>query len=145
MPDPVAKALNGAGGMGTGAAKKLGTIPKTTGFGRIVINGFEPPALSVDKQGFLTNGNYRLDAKAQRIHQTGAANGKSQFFYHVDSDSLTLDAAAYADKMGLWNQQGKAKVTLPEQIGVIGKTGTPTNVINLYRSSTGLVHSAPGN
>lgn len=29
------------------------------------------------------------------------ANGTSQFLYNVDTDSLTLDAAAYVDKMGL--------------------------------------------
>ena len=118
--------------------------PDTFKLGRLVAPGFEAPKVFVNRQGLLTNGTYTLDQPGMAPHLTGnLASGKSQFFYRLNAQQVTLDAAAYADKAGLW-VGNKAKVTLDGPIGVHAGTGKPTNVLNLYRSSTGHVHAAPG-
>jgi hypothetical protein len=77
-------------------------------------------------------------------HTTGSLKGgKSQFSYHVNEKELVLDAAAYADKAGLWDGS-KAKIVFDKPIGVHAGTGQPTNVLNIYKTKTGFVHGAPG-
>ena len=78
-------------------------------------------------------------------HKTGTiSGGKSQFLSYVDAEKATLDAAAYADEAGLW-VGSKAKVYIENgPVGVLGKTGEPTNWINIYRTKTGFIHGAPG-
>lgn len=61
----------------------------------------------------------------------------------MNERQLTLDAAAYADKAGLW-VANKAKVALDEYVGVHAGTGLRTKVLNIYRTKTGHVHAAPG-
>ena len=120
------------------------SVPDTFRHGRLVAPGFEAPKIFVNKQGLLTNGAYTLDQPGMAPHLTGnLASGKSQSFYRLNVQQLTLDAAAYADKAGLWIGN-KAKVKFDGPIGVHAGTGKPTSVLNLYRSSTGHVHSAPG-
>jgi hypothetical protein len=63
--------------------------------------------------------------------------------YRVNANQLTLDAAAYADRAGLW-VGSKAKVVLDRPIGVHAGTGEPTCVLNLYRKENGLIHASPG-
>jgi hypothetical protein len=92
----------------------------------------------------LTNGAYKLDVKGLEPHVTGSLEGeKSQFLYGVNERQLVLDAAAYADKFGNW-VGNKAKITFNVDIGVHGKTGELTRVLNVYRTDTGFVHGAPG-
>lgn len=77
-------------------------------------------------------------------HTTGSlAGGKSQFLFRVNDKQLVLDAAAYADKAGLW-VGNKAKIILDRAIGVHGISGELTNVINIYRNKNGFIHGAPG-
>ncbi len=80
-------------------------------------------------------------------HTTGSlAGGKSQFLFRLNERQIILDAAAYADKEGLWllSNRSKARVVLNQPIGVVAETGELTNVVNLYRTKTGFVHGAPG-
>ncbi|XXY17781.1 hypothetical protein WME88_57100 [Sorangium sp. So ce216] len=77
-------------------------------------------------------------------HRTGRlAEGKSQFLYHVNDKQLVLDAAAHADDANLWSRN-KAVIVFDDFIGVHARTGQRTNVLNLYRTETGLIHDAPG-
>lgn len=103
---------------------------------------WSPPTITVDRHGRLTNGKYFLDGEGMVKHVNGTP-GKSQFSFYVNSGKAVLDAAAYADAHGLW-QGSKAKVFVTN--GIIGYTGlgTPTSWINVYRTSTGLVHGSPG-
>jgi len=99
--------------------------------------------------GELTNGSYTVFGARQAKRTTGdLSDGASQFFYRVDDEAMTLEAAAYADQMGLW-VDNKAKVYVDELIGVTGD-GTPTHWINVYRRDPGgqvapYVHGSPGN
>lgn len=105
------------------------------------------PKIVSNAKGQLTNGLYNLDEAAMRVHTTGSlAGGKSQFLFRLNEKQVVLDAAAYAEKEGLWllNNGSKAKVILNQPIGVVGETGELTNVINLYRTKSGFVHGAPG-
>ncbi|MEX2220122.1 MAG: RHS repeat-associated core domain-containing protein [Phycisphaerales bacterium] len=103
-----------------------------------------PPRISVDHHGFLTNGVYRLDKPGMATHQTGSlAQGKSQFLRRLNSDQLVLDGAAFADRAGLW-VNNKAQIIISEPIGVHGRTGFLSNVLNIYRTDTGMVHGTPG-
>ena len=108
-------------------------------------SGFKPPPIGTNARGQLTNGRYTLDAPGMAPHKTGAtAGGKSQFLAGVDAEKATLDAAAYADEMGLW-AGNKAKVYVEGgPVGILGNTGELTNWINVYRTRTGFVHGAPG-
>jgi hypothetical protein len=103
---------------------------------------FEAPDITVNRHGQLTNGRYTLDSTGMDPHVNGT-QGKSQFSFYVNSGKATLDAAAYADKYGLW-VGNKAKV--PVANGIIGSLGdgTPTSWINVYRTATGFVHGSPG-
>ena len=77
------------------------------------------------------------------IHTGVLSSGKSQFFNRLNDKQLVLDAAAYANKAGLW-VGNKAKIILDRPIGVHAGTGNPTNVLNVYRTNNGIVHGAPG-
>jgi hypothetical protein len=103
---------------------------------------FKAPAISSDKQGFLSNGIYRLDAKAMKPHIDGNNfTGKSQFKYGVNADKAVLDGAAYANEKNLW-LGNKAKVFIVD--GIVGySNGQPTQWLNIYRTSTGMVHDCP--
>src|SRR5262249_45416040 len=134
----------GSGGPGGGGPPKGGGIPDTFSFGRLEAEGWTPPKVVSNRHGQLTNGRYVLDEVGMRPHTSGStAHGKSQFFYRVNEKELALDAAAYADEAGLW-VGNKAKIVLDRPIGVHGGSGTPTNVINVYRTDSGYVHAAPG-
>jgi hypothetical protein len=78
-------------------------------------------------------------------HMTGSTvSGKSQFLFAVDANRAVLDAAAYADREGLWIGS-KAKVfILNGPVGVLGDSGGLTDWLNVYRTRTGFVHGAPG-
>ncbi|XYH97996.1 RHS repeat-associated core domain-containing protein [Sorangium sp. So ce1128] len=100
-----------------------------------------------NRHGYLTNGRYILDEPGMAPHTVGSlADGRSQFFYHVNEKQLVLDAAAYADDASLWtgSNGSKARVVFDDFIGVHAETGQRTNVLNLYRTETGFVHGAPG-
>jgi hypothetical protein len=72
------------------------------------------------------------------------SGGKSQWWSHVDAERATLDAAAYADANRLW-VANKAKVpVINGTVGVAGRTGEPTQWINIYRNKNGFVHGSPG-
>ncbi|KAB8189125.1 sugar-binding protein [Nonomuraea phyllanthi] len=103
---------------------------------------FSAPSISVDRHGRLTNGRYTLDSTGMDPHINGTP-GKSQFGFHVNSGKAVLDAAAYADRFGLWVGP-KAKV--PVSNGVIGYLGdgTPTTWVNVYRNKNGFIHGSPG-
>jgi RHS repeat-associated protein len=136
----------------TGTAVQTGVPASTSQAGMVNnnakarIQGFALPRVYSDAQGFLTNGSYRLDAAAMAAHQTGSlVAGKSQFLHNLNASQLVLDAAAVADQQGLWKMTNgsKAKVVFNQPIGVTG-AGTLTNVLNLYRTKTGMVHGSPG-
>jgi hypothetical protein len=103
------------------------------------------PKVYVNDKGLLTNGLYTLDEAGMAPHLTGSLEaGKSQFLSGVDAEKAVLDAAAYADKAGLW-VNNTAKVFVENgPVGVIGKSGELTNWINVYRTNTGFVHGTPG-
>ncbi|WP_433200405.1 RHS repeat-associated core domain-containing protein [Dactylosporangium sp. CS-047395] len=63
--------------------------------------GFEPPGITVNRHGQLTNGTYTLDSAGMEPHINGTP-GKKQFGFYVNSGKATLDGAAYADENGLW-------------------------------------------
>ncbi len=96
----------------------------------------------------ITDGRYVTDPIGMDRHKPiTAPSGKSVFKSDVDAERATLDAARYADKHNLWNENGKAKV--PTQ-GIIGYTnGQPTQIINIYRGKpnrNGIspIHGSPG-
>jgi hypothetical protein len=105
---------------------------------------FRAPGTSINRHGQLTNGTYTIDAAGMAPHKTGSlASGKSQW-WSVDAERAALDAAAYADANGLW-VGAKAKVPATNgTVGVLGRTGEPTEWINVYRNANGFVHGAPG-
>jgi hypothetical protein len=64
---------------------------------------WEPPPITKNVHGQLTNGSYTLDETGMAPHTTGSlAEDRSQFLYHVNEKELVLDAAAYADREGIW-------------------------------------------
>jgi len=133
-------------GVGSRDADRIthGAIPNTFSFGRLQANEFVPPSITTNRHGQLTNGRFTLDETGMQVHLTGTlSQGKSQFFFRVNHQHLLLDAAAYADEAGLW-VGSKAKIILDRAIGVHGRTGQPTNVINIYRNRNGFIHGAPG-
>jgi hypothetical protein len=103
------------------------------------------PKIWTNDIGQLTNGTYTVNEAGMAAHKTGSlADGKSQFLSGVDAEKAVLDAAAYADKAGLW-VDNTAKVFVENgPVGVIGKNGELTNWINVYRRETGFVHGCPG-
>jgi hypothetical protein len=109
------------------------------------LTSFTPPTITRDRHDRMTNGLYTLDETGMMSHLTGSlAQGKSQFLNHVDARKAVLDAAAYADRAGLWIGS-KAKVPVANgPVGVHGGTGELTNIINVYRNRNGFVHGAPG-
>lgn len=145
LADTFAK-LVGANVAGQAFASSVQNAPTI----RINLKGAEPkflaPPVSRNAAGRLTNGSYTIDVKGMDPHVTGkTTTGKSQFGFRVDAQKAVLDAAAYADYAGLW-VGNKAKVPVVNgPIGWTGKTGAPTNYINVYRTKTGYVHGAPGN
>lgn len=106
---------------------------------------FRAPGTSINRHGQLTNGTYTIDAVGMAPHKAGSlAGGKSQWWSGVDAERPTLDAAAYADANNLW-VGAKAKVPATNgTVGVLGRTGEPTEWINVYRNANGFVHGAPG-
>lgn len=114
---------------------------------------FEPPKITVNSKGELTNGQYTLNEADMQIHIDGKNPLKSQFLYDVDAGKAVLDAAAYADENNLWEAgsgnpadfANKAKVYVENgPVGVTGK-GELTDYINVYRTKTGYIHGCPGN
>jgi hypothetical protein len=121
-------------------------IPDTFTFrlGSVSAEGFEAPAVFVNSHHQLTNSIYTISQEKMAPHMTGSlAGGESQFFHRLNAGRITLAAAAFADRMGLW-VGSKAKVWFDAPIGVHARTGRPTNVLNIYRSETGFVHASPG-
>ncbi|MEV4324293.1 DNRLRE domain-containing protein [Microbispora rosea] len=106
---------------------------------------WQPPKISVDRHGNLTNGKYTLDGKKMDPHVNSQPD-KSKFGFYVNSGKAVLDAAAYADKHNLWNKDGKAKVPVSNgYVGSLGRGGGRTMWINVYRTARGnRVHGAPG-
>jgi gas vesicle protein len=120
---------------------------------------FEAPSIIKNKFGDLTNGAYTIDQAAMKKHKIGMHPDfpdKSQFFFNVDAESATLNAAAYADKYQLWRGSDfqKAKVPALENVGALSSSlnAVPTNYINVYRGkpklldgkTTQKVHGSPG-
>ena len=102
----------------------------------------------LDSQGRLTNGRYTIDAAGMAVHKTGSlSRGKSQFLARIDAESAVLDAAAYADREGIWGGVGKYKAKvqiISGPIGVLAGTGELTDYVNVYRTKSGFVHGSPG-
>lgn len=116
-----------------------------TGPGPKPMSGWNPPKITVNRHGQLTNGVYTIDSAGMRPHMTGnLSTGKSQWLSGVDVEKAVLDAAAKADAEGLW-VGNKAKVQASTEIGALGGSGELTNYINVYRTKTGFVHGSPGN
>jgi len=113
--------LTAAGGAAVLGARATCSAPKDTAQARANIDAwFVPPDISVDSHGHLTNGEYKVNEKDMAPHTSGSTkDGKSQFLSFVDADKAVLDAAAYADEYGLWNNEGKAKVPTETYIGVL--------------------------
>lgn len=77
-------------------------------------------------------------------HTYNIIPGKSIFYPTLDPNAAVLKAARYADKYNLWIGS-KAKVpVLNTNVGILGSTGQPTNVINVYKNSNNFIHGAPG-
>ncbi len=107
---------------------------------------YQPPKITTNKRGELTNGKYTLDAKGMEPHVNGT-EGKSQFLNRVNEKKATLDAAAYADEKGLWSKTNPSKAKVFVEDGPVGVTssGKLTSYINVYRTKSGYVHGCPGN
>jgi RHS repeat-associated protein len=152
---PVCRAIGGA------VARVLGPIRRTIGgpIDRIIsrLRGTTkgpsgPSPLRVQARptvrnanGWLTDGNYTVRPGGNAAHLPGTSlPGKSVFYNAGNVDNLTLQAAEYADTYGLWNG-AKAKVYVDG--APIGRTGSgqPTNWLNVYRDSNGIIHASPGN
>ncbi len=104
----------------------------------------KPTLVIVSGRPSLQFGGYTVNPAAMDIHMTGTlAAGKSQWALSVDAYKATLDAAVLADKFGLWNAAGKASVKATGIVGAHGKSGEPTNVINVYRRGR-VIHGCPG-
>jgi hypothetical protein len=119
----------------------------TLRLGNLSALGFQAPPVFVNNHHQLTNGIYTLDQAGMAPHMTGSlTGGKSQFFFRLDAGRITLAAAAFADMMGLWggSDGSTAKVWFDAPIGIHARTGRPTNILNIYRTSTGFVHATPG-
>jgi RHS repeat-associated protein len=97
-----------------------------------------------NSQGVLTNGTHFVDEVGMAKHVTGSlTRGKSQFLFRTDANRVVLEAAAKADKAGLW-VNNQAKVFIENgPIGIVGKTGELTNWVNVTRTNTGWVHGWP--
>jgi RHS repeat-associated protein len=110
----------------------------------IKIGMWNAPKIFKNIRGQLTNGRYILDSTGMEKHLTGnLATEKSQFLFNIDAQKAVLDAASYADNMGLWvNNQAKVTVT-NGPVGVLGKTGGLTSCIEVTRTATGFVHGWP--
>ncbi|MBP0019465.1 MAG: hypothetical protein J7647_18170 [Cyanobacteria bacterium SBLK] len=105
----------------------------------------QPPSKYLNQRGWLTNGVYTVNPLDMKRHKTGSLrSGKCQFLFYVDAESAVLDAAAYADRYGLWNAQNKAKVCVVNGFVGVLATGELTRYINVYRTDTGFVHGCPG-
>lgn len=116
---------------------------------RTPVTGFVPLEKYRDRQGLLTDGDYRVSRQAMTPHESGNfRSGKSQFYLRYTgeaADILVLDASQLADRLCLWDGN-KAKVLIVNgPIGVLNSTGTPTSWLNIYRTSNRLVHGSPGN
>ena len=119
-------------------------IPNTQLAGNLTIPGFTAPLIKSDlRHGYLTNGKYSYIGQ-NNIHATGnIGSGKSQFFNSINDSRLVLDSAAYADEAGLW-VGNKAVIAFDHPIGVHAGTGNPTNILNIYRTNSGMIHGTPG-
>jgi|BarGraNGADG00212_1021973.scaffolds.fasta_scaffold36464_2 hypothetical protein len=85
------------------------------------------------------------DSHPQALRLPNAVASVQHATGSVDADTATLDAAAYADKTGLWDGNTAKVYVQNGPVGVVGRTGQLTNWINVYRTNTGFVHGAPGN
>lgn len=145
-------ALLGSGGRGLAynlSVRGVHTYHVMFGANAVLVHNsgcFDPPGITSNRHGQLTNGNYTIDSAGMAPHQSGSlAGGKSQWAYGVNAEKATLDAAAYADEAGLW-VGNKAKVPVVDGVvGALGKTGERTSWINVYRNKNGFVHGSPGN
>ena len=100
----------------------------------------------------ITDGKYVTDPIGMARHKPDASSldkidSKSLFKSGIDAEKLTLDAARYADKHGLWDSQGKAKVPTNDIVGYTD--GKPTRIVNVYRkkpNKDGIspIHGTPG-
>ena len=100
----------------------------------------------------ITDGKYVTDPISMARHKPDASSldkidSKSLFKSGVDAEKTTLDAARYADKHGLWNNQGKAKVPTNDVVGYTD--GKPTRIVNVYRKKPNKdgvspIHGTPG-
>lgn len=94
---------------------------------------------------------YRVNqaAYAAHAHETRRP-GASYFNVNEDIERLSLEAAQRADADDRWEAdepgafRRKAKVVFPRDVGVHGRTGLPTTVVNVYRKKTGTIHISPG-
>jgi hypothetical protein len=101
------------------------------------------PKVFTNSKGLISNGKYTIDAPGMVKHTTGSlVKEKSQFLFRIDANQMTLDAAAYADKAGLW-VQNQAKVKLNTVVGVIGRNGQLSSYITVTRTNSGFVHGWP--
>lgn len=92
-----------------------------------------------------TAGPYRLKLEKQLQHEIAGNTTKSQWYSWLDSRRATFDAAAYADRYGLWNDtDGSALVPTVGNIhiGTSVVTRGPSAIIKVVRGAGG-IHAYP--
>lgn len=104
-----------------------------------------------DRHGFLTDGVYRVSNAANADHTyTTRREGASYFNDGEDVERLSLEVAQAADRDDLWiadhgsSHRRRAKVRYGRDVGIHGRSGQPTSIINVYRKRSGTVHISPG-
>ncbi|WP_143261433.1 hypothetical protein [Allokutzneria sp. NRRL B-24872] len=105
---------------------------------------FAARTLWVNKHRETADGHYCTNKEKQALHLASSEmKHKSRFLPELDVNRITLDAAQRADEAGLWNGV-KAVVEFDSVVGVSGKTGRPTTVVNVYRREAKTIHACPG-
>jgi RHS repeat-associated protein len=99
----------------------------------------------LNRGGFWELAGNTLDIQGMEKHLTGSLKlGNSQFLSKINANDLVLNAAKFADEYGLW-KENRAKVLIENgPIGVLGKTGKLTSILNLYKNNNRHIHGSPG-
>jgi LysM repeat protein/F0F1-type ATP synthase membrane subunit b/b' len=141
-----------AGGVGSKVGSSITSKLVGKGFKAPVSKGFEAPKKYLNAKNELTNGTYTVNNTDMAKHKTGSfkadtnrPKGISQFLPTVDAESAVLDAAASADKYGLWVGKDSAKATVftNDYIGALRSSGERTKYLHVYKMKNGYIHGSP--